>query len=188
MCIHIICGDICNYLGSDHIGGLTMSRGSQGPSTTSPEGMDSPIPTPHPGQLPSSSCLISGRPATPLNADWWEESLSSKVRRSQWAKGLLLDFEGSLFTALPTPGEGALFGRRTLKVEGPSGPVYQGTCQRGGGAWRAVVGVAPGGSSRWKLPPSPAPTFCPLLSCPPECPKLPLHPWAGTEYQFVSLS
>lgn len=36
--------------------------------------------------------------------------------------------------------------------------------------------------------PSPAPISCPPLSCPPERPALPLHPWAGTEYQFVSLS
>lgn len=44
-------------------------------------------------------------------------------------EGLLLDLEASHSTALPPLGGGALLGRRALKVEGPSGPVSQGTCQ-----------------------------------------------------------
>lgn len=57
-------------------------------------------------------------------------------------EGLLLDLEASHSTALPPPGGGALLGRRALKIEGPSVPVSQGTCQCGGGAWGGGRGRA----------------------------------------------
>lgn len=84
-------------------------------------------------------------------------------------KGLLLDSEALLSTALPPSGGEPYLGGghrrrwqdlqdRCLRV-----PVSVVGAHVGGGSG---LGVAPEGSSRWKLPPSPVPTPCPVLSCP----------------------
>lgn len=106
-------------------------------------------------------------------------------------KGLLLDSEASLSRVLPPPGGAPCLGGghrgwkdlqdRRLRVSGYLS-VWWGTHVGG------VVRV--GGGPRRQLQIEAVPTPCPVLSCPPkpERPELPLHPWAGTEYQFVSLS
>lgn len=105
-------------------------------------------------------------------------------------KGLFLGSEASLSTALSPPGAVPWLGGRHRRWKD-----LQDCCLR---VAVSVLGAHVGGEQGWGWPQkatpdgscllSPVPTPCPVLSClpEPERPELPLHPWAGTEYQFVS--